>query len=84
MERVGKVSLINLVDVVSLLKVESYPGLESTNPALLDYQFTLRRAFLTYGLPETLALDHSTVFYDNTTTSPFPTRLHVWLLELGV
>jgi hypothetical protein len=45
---------------------------------------SLRRAFLTYGLPETLTLDHGTVFYDNTTPSPFPTRLHLWLLALGV
>jgi transposase InsO family protein len=83
-EGVGKVSLISIVDVVSRLKVESYPSLETTNPALPDYQLTLRRAFLTYGLPETLTLDHGTVFYANTTPSPFPTRLHLWLLALGV
>jgi putative transposase len=83
-EGVGKVSLINIVDVMSRLKTESYPSLETTNPALPDYQLTLRRAFLTYGLPETLTLDHGTVFYDNTTPSPFPTRLHMWLLALGV
>jgi len=83
-EGVGKVSLISIVDVVSRLKAESYPSLETTNPALPDYQLTLRRAFLTYGLPETLTLDHGTVFYDNTTPSPFPTRLHLWLLALGV
>ena len=81
---VGRVSLITIVDVVSRLKAESYPSLESTNPALPDYQLTLRRAFLTYGLPETLTLDHGTVFYDNTTPSPFPTRLHLWLLGLGI
>ena len=75
-EGVGQVSLISVVDVVSRLKVESYPGLETTNPGLPDDQLTLRRAFLTYGLPETLTLDHGTVFYDNTTLSPFPTRLH--------
>ncbi len=80
----GKVSLISIVDVVSRLKADSYPSLETTNPALADYQLTLRRAFLTYGLPETLTLDHGTVFYDNTTPSPFPTRLHLWLLALGV
>src|SRR5512135_2443930 len=80
----GKVSLISIVDVVSRLKTESYPSLETTNPALSDYQLSLRRAFLTYGLPETLTLDHGTVFYDNTTPSPFPTRLHLWLLALGV
>lgn len=83
-EGVGKVSLISIVDVVSRLKAESYPSLETTNPALSDYQLSLRRAFLTYGLPETLTLDHGTVFYDNTTPSPFPTRLHLWLLALGV
>ena len=38
----GKVSLINLVDVTSRLKAESYPSLETTNPALPDYQLTLR------------------------------------------
>ncbi len=83
-EGIGKVSLINLVDVTSRLKAESYPSLETTNPALPDYQLTLRRAFLTYGLPQTLTLDHGTVFYDNTTPSPFPTRLHLWLLALGI
>src|SRR6266478_1163993 len=83
-EGVGKVSLISIVDVTSRLKAESYPSLETTNPALPDYQLTLRRAFLTYGLPQTLTLDHGTVFYDNTTPSPFPTRLHLWLLALGV
>src|SRR2546421_4108324 len=83
-EGVGQVSLISVVDVVSRLKAESYPSLETTNPALPDYQLTLRRAFLTYRLPETLTLDHGTVFYDNTPPSPFPTRLHLWLLALGV
>src|SRR5437016_10065413 len=80
----GKVSLITIVDVVSRLKAESYPSLETTNPALPDYQLTLRRAFLTYGLPEMLTLDHGTVFYDNTPLSPFPTKLHLWLLALGI
>lgn len=81
---VGKVSLISIVDVTSRLKAESYPSLDTSNPALPDYQLTLRRAFLTYGLPQTLTLDHGTVFYDNKTPSPFPTRLHLWLIALGV
>lgn len=81
---VGKVSLITIVDVVSQLKAESDPSLESTNSALPDYQLTLRRAFLTYGLPEALTLDHGTVFNDNATPSPFPTWLHLWLLVLGI
>jgi hypothetical protein len=48
------------------------------------YQLMLRRAFLTAGLPRRITLDHGTVFYDNTSPSPFPTRLHLWLLALGI
>jgi transposase InsO family protein len=45
---------------------------------------TLRRAFVTSGLLRRISFDHGTVFFGNTTTSPFPTRLHLWLLALGV
>ena len=48
------------------------------------YQLMLRRAFLTADLPRRITLDHGTVFYDNTSPSPFPTRLHLWLLALGI
>jgi transposase InsO family protein len=81
---VGKVSLITIIDVVSRLKVESYPCLDTTNPPLEAYQLMLRRAFLTTGLPRCISFDHGTVFYDNTSPSPFPTRLHLWLLALGI
>jgi transposase InsO family protein len=83
-EGVGRVALITIVDVVSRLKVESYPCLDTTNPPLEAYQLLLRRAFLTTGLPRQLSFDHGAVFYDNTSRSPFPTRLHLWLLALGV
>jgi transposase InsO family protein len=81
---IGKVSLITIIDVVSRLKVESYPCLDTTNPPLEAYQLMLRRAFLTTGLPRRISFDHGTVFYDNGTPSPFPTHLHLWLLALGV
>ena len=81
---VGKVSLITVIDVLSRLKVESYPCLDTTNPPLEAYQLMLRRAFLSMGLPRCITLDHGTVFYDNTSPSPFPTRLHLWLLALGI
>jgi hypothetical protein len=80
----GKVCLVTVLDVVSRLKVESYPCLHTTNPPLATYQLTLRRAFLTTGLPRRISFDHGTLFFDNTTTSPFPTRLHLWLLALGI
>jgi hypothetical protein len=80
---VGKVCVITIIDVVSRLKVESYPCLDTTNPPLEAYQLMLRRAFLTCGLPRRITLDHGTVFYDNTSPSPFPTSLHLWLLADG-
>ncbi len=81
---VGNVSLITIIDVVSRLKVEIYPCLNMTNPPLEAYQVMLRRAFLTTGLPRRISFDHGTVFCDNTTPSPFPTRLHLWRLVVGV
>jgi hypothetical protein len=83
-ENLGKVCLVNIIDTTSRLKVESYPCIGTTNPPLETYQLVLRRAFLTTGLPRRLSFDRGTVFFDNTTTSPFPTRLHLWLLGLGV
>jgi hypothetical protein len=80
----GKTSLINVVDKASRLKVESAPRVGVSKPATADYYITLRRAFLNHGLPQRLSLDHDTVFIDNTSPSPFPTRLHLWLIALGV
>jgi len=80
----GSVVLINVADVLSRLKIESYPHLTTSQPAIADYQLVLRRAFSRFGLPERLSFDHASAFYDNSTPSPFPTRLHLWLLALGV
>jgi putative transposase len=48
---VGNVSLITILDVVSRLKVESYPCLDTTHPPMEAYQLMLRRAELSTGLP---------------------------------
>jgi hypothetical protein len=80
----GPVSLINICDVFSTLKIDSYPCLHKSKPSTLDYQLVLRRAFLNYGLPQHFALDHDSVYYDNTSASPFPTLFHLWLIGLGV
>lgn len=80
----GKVSLINLGDVYSSLKIESLACVETTHPNTKDYQIILRWAFLKVGLPQRISLDHDSVFYDNTSRSPFPSLLHLWLLALGV
>jgi transposase len=81
---VGRVSIINIVDVRSRLKVESLPCLDTSHPSTKHYQLALRRAFLQYGLPERISLDHDSVFYDNASPSPFPTIIHLWLIALGI
>jgi transposase len=80
----GSVSIININDLFSRLKVDSFPCLDTSHPNTLDYQLVLRRAFLRYGLPERVSLDHDSVFYDNASASPYPTTLHLWLIVLGV
>ena len=80
----GAVSIINLGDVYSRMKIDSLPCLETSHPSIEDYQLILRRAFATVGLPERISLDHDSAFYDNRCPSPFPGRLHLWLVGLGV
>jgi transposase len=80
----GEVSLINICDVFTTLKVDSYPCMHTRKPKMLDYQLLLRRAFLKWGLPTRLALDHDSVFYDNTSASPYPTTFHLWLIALDI
>ena len=80
----GSVSVINITDLFSRVKVESWPCLDTAHPDALDYQLALRRAFVNYGLPHRITLDHDSVFYDNICASPFPVVLHLWLIGLGV
>jgi transposase len=86
---VGVVTLIHLNDRLSRLRLLSYPcwlgeKRAQRHPTTADYQLVLRLAFTDWGLPDRLAVDHDSVFCDNTSQSPFPTRLHLWLLALGV
>jgi len=80
----GSVSIINISDLFSRLKVDSFPCLNTSHPGAPDYQLVLRRAFLHYGLPERISLDHDSVFYDNTCASPYPMLVHLWLIALGI
>jgi len=80
----GSVSIININDLFSRVKVDSFPCLNTSHPNTLDYQMVLRRAFLRYGLPERVSLDHDSVFFDNASASPYPTTLHLWLIALDV
>lgn len=86
---VGQVALINLNDRGSHLRLMSYPcwlgnKRVERHANTDDYQTALRLAFVDWGLPQALQVDHESVFYDNKTKSPFPTLLHLWLVALGV
>lgn len=80
----GPVSIINIIDLFSRVKVGSLPCLNPAHPSTPDYQLALRQAFVDYGLPQRISLDHDSVFFDNTHASPFPSVLHLWLIALGV
>ena len=83
-EGLGKVSFINLLDVYSHASIDSHACLDASHPQSAEYQRVLRRAFIRYGLPEQISLDHDSAFFDNKSASPFPSRLHLWLVGLGV
>jgi len=80
----GSVSVINISDLFSRVKVDSFPCLDTSHPSTQDYQLVLRRGFVNYGLPERVSLDHDSVFYDSASASPFPSTVHLWLIALGV
>jgi len=80
----GKVSFINLLDVYSHVSIDSHACLNASHPKSEEYQRILRRAFIRYGLPEQISLDHDSAFYDNKSASPFPSTIHLWLIALGV
>jgi len=86
---VGVTALVNLNDCATHLRLLSYPVVlgaqrAQRHPDTADYQTVLRLAFTDWGLPECLQVDHDSVFIDNTSKSPFPSRLHLWLVALGV
>jgi transposase len=88
-EGVGLVMLIDLNDRLSHVRLLSYPcwvgdQRVTRGPTTADYQLALRLAFAEWGVPDRLAVDHDVVFFDSRSASPFPTRLHLWLLALDV
>lgn len=80
----GKVSFINLLDVYSHVSIDSHACPNVSHVRSQEYQRILRRAFIRYGLPEQISLDHDSAFYDNKSASPFPSVIHLWLIGLGV
>ncbi len=86
---IGIISLINLNDRFTHLRLLSYPLQVGVRRVARygdtdDYQTVLRLAFTDWGLPQQIQVDRDSVFYDNKSKSPYPTRIHLWLLALGV
>jgi transposase InsO family protein len=84
---VGYIALLSAKDVYAKTYVAAYPALmpsQHGHPNTDDYQTMLRHAFAAHGLPEQIQTDHASVFYDNRSKSPFPTRFHLWLVALGI
>jgi len=80
----GRTSVIHVIDDCSRLKIESCPRTLCRKPGRKDYFLALRKAFLQFGLPQRISLDHDPVFIDNTLAWPYPTRIHLWLVALGI
>lgn len=87
--QVGVITLIQLNDRFSKVKLMSYPcwlgeQRASRHPTTADYQVVFRLTACEWGLPDRLSVDRDSICYDNGSKSPLPTRFHLWLLALGV
>jgi transposase InsO family protein len=84
---VGAVSMLDVIDVFSGVYTGVYPAMMKTiksHPNTRHYQTAIRLAAMHHGLPEQVQTDHASVFFDNTSKSPFPTLFFLWLVALGV
>lgn len=84
---IGHHSTINVKDGRSKKYCMSFPvqvANLSTQPSMIHYQWCLRLAFIESGRPKRIQVDKDSVFIENSSRSPFPSKLHLWLLALGV
>lgn len=84
---IGHIAMINIKDVKSRIHGMAFPvpvGNANSQPSKIYYYWALRLAFMQWGLPKLIQVDNDSVFRDNASKSPFPQKLHLWLLSLGV
>lgn len=83
----GTVALLDIIDVYSSTYAQCYPAEIASpfgHPDTVDYKTALRLAFIEFGMPKKLQVDHASVFFENKSKSPFPTLFHLWLTSLGI
>lgn len=84
---IGHQATINMKDGLSKKHCMAFPVWvknQSSQPTTGHYKWAFRLAFVESGLPQGVQVDKDSVFIENTSRSPFPSRLHLWLTALGV
>ncbi len=84
---VGFQALIDIKDDFSRKYCMAFPievANSNTQPSTRHYKWALRLAFIESGMPKNLQVDKDSVFIENSSKSPFPSKLHLWLLALGI
>lgn len=85
-EGIGYHALINMKDQRSLTYCMTFPvsvAHQRCQPTTIHYKWAFRLAFEQIGMPEAIQVDKDSVFFENHTKSPFPSRMHLWWVGLG-
>jgi len=83
----GYVSMINIKDTKSKTYCMSFPVQvkgKMSQPKTEHYYWALRLAFEEFGLPRAFQVDKDSVFIDSRSTSPYPSKIHLYLIGLGI
>ena len=80
----GQASIINLIDRATSLHVGALLCPQVSKPNQEHYRTACRLAFVEFGLPQQISLDHDSAFVSTSSASPFPTAFVLWLVALGV
>jgi len=83
----GYISMINIKDSQTKTYIMSFPVQVSSSksqPKTAHYLWALRLAFEEFGLPKAIQADKDSVFIDNASKSPFPSRVQLFLTSLGI
>jgi len=84
---IGYHSIINMKEGLSKKHCIAFPVAVknyNTQPKTIHYKWAFRLAFIESGLPKAVQVDKDSVFIENRSKSPYPSKLHLWLIGLGI